>query len=69
VAVIERRIKELSIALEALSRINGYDASNHFTSVADLLHKAIQEAKEQQKRDQLDHFTPPTRTSDDDIPF
>jgi hypothetical protein len=67
--VIERRIKELSIALEALSRINGYDASNHFASVADLLHKAIQEAKEQQKRDQLDHFTPPTHTPDDDILF
>jgi hypothetical protein len=44
--VIERRIKELAIAMEALSRVNGYDATNHFTSVSDLMDKAIKEAKE-----------------------
>lgn len=42
--MIERRIKELSFALEALSRVNHYKALDHFDSVADLLKKAIDEA-------------------------
>ncbi len=62
--MIERRIKELAIALEALSRINGWAAENHFNGVSELLKKAIEEAKEP---------TPPpksiAKTEDDDIPF
>jgi hypothetical protein len=62
--VIERKIKELSIALEALSRINGFTATDHFGRVSDLLGEAIKEAKE--------YYTPypkPSVTDDDNIPF
>lgn len=66
--MIERRIKELSIALEALSRINGYAATVHSDHVSDLLTKAIQEAKEYYNKP-LD--IPPTApaNADNDIPF
>lgn len=74
--MIERRIKELSIALEALSRINGYDASNAFVNVSDLLGKAIQEAKEYANNTRPPQPPPApkpwgstTKTDDDDIPF
>lgn len=61
--VIERRIKELSIALEALSRIQGFDAMQHYNNISSLLGKAIDEAKEPYSR-------PPAPTRiDDDIPF
>lgn len=64
--MIERRIKELSIALEALSRIQGYMASCAFDNVGAMLTKLIDEAKEK-----------PTATNtqtnasnlDDEIPF
>lgn len=63
--MIERRIKELSIALEALSRIQGYTASCAFDNVGAMLTKLIDEAKEK-----------PTATNiqtnanlDDEIPF
>lgn len=70
--MIERRIKELSIALEALSRINGYEATNHFTSVTDLLGKAIQEAKEYANNTRPPPAPPapkPWGSNDDDYPF
>jgi hypothetical protein len=58
--VIERKIKELSIALEALSRINALEAE--FIRVNRLLDHAIHVAEEQNKADTA-------TTSDDDIPF
>lgn len=73
--MIERRIKELSIALEALSRINGYDASNHHVSVSDLLGKAIQEAKEYANNTRPPPTPPAPKPwgsdtkNNDDIPF
>lgn len=63
--MIERRIKELAIALEALSRIQA-DYSN-YSGVNDLLNKAIKEAQEQNER-----LTPPPSpqlNTADDIPF
>lgn len=42
--MIERRIKELSIALEALSRINHPDAGQLFNEVRDLLSDCLREA-------------------------
>jgi hypothetical protein len=61
--MIERRIKELAIAMEALSRINGYDATNHFNSVSALLDTAIKEAKE------FNPVTKPSITTNDDTHF
>lgn len=42
--MIERRIKELSIAFEALSRINDPDAANCIVGVSELLKSAIEQA-------------------------
>lgn len=69
--MIERKIKELSIALEALSRIQGYEVARHFSNVSDLLEKEIKTAQEQQKQDEIVETSPPkpSRTDDDDIPF
>lgn len=64
--MIERRIKELSIALEALSRVNHYKALDHFDSVSDLLKKAITEAEEPTPTVQP---TPQRTQLDDEIPF
>lgn len=64
--MIERKIKELSIALEALSRIQGYEATNHFTNISDLLGKAINEAKEYADNTRP---PPPLPHNDDDISF
>lgn len=63
--MIERKIKELSFALEALSRVNSYEGNAHLTDVSRLLSQAIAEAKEQTKeKDEA-----PKNISDDDIPF
>lgn len=60
--MIERRIKELSIALEALSRIHtGHD---QYRRIESLLDKAIDEAEEPQKP-----YTRPRTTTADEIPF
>jgi hypothetical protein len=65
--MIERKIKELSIALEALSRISGWTATGHFDEVSNLLGKTLKEAKEPPTPTE----PPPTqtKTDDDDIPF
>lgn len=61
--MIERKIKELSIAFEALSRINDPDAAQCIVGVSDLLKAAIGEA---QKEYNSLHTA---NTDDDDIPF
>jgi hypothetical protein len=66
--MIERKIKELSIAFEALSRINDPDAALCISDVAELLKHQIEQAKKENDWT----YTPPQRpsvTTDDDIPF
>jgi len=66
--MIERKIKELSIALEALSRINHPATSDLFGAIEQLLENAITEAHKE--NNPLHTYTPPqTPTPDDDIPF
>lgn len=60
-AVNHLGIKNLSIALEALSRINTYETYNCMNDVRRLLEKEIAEAESP--------TTPPTPNPDDDIPF
>lgn len=57
--MIERKIKELSIALEALSRINGAD--EYFNPIARLLQLAIVQAEKE--------YNPQPTNPNDDIPF
>lgn len=59
------RIKNLSIALEALSRINHPAAGNLFEAIEGLLDKAIHE----ERKTATPPARPATTTSDDDIPF
>lgn len=47
--LVERRIKELSFALEALSRVNSYLSSEMHSSVENLLIEEIEVAKREQK--------------------
>lgn len=64
----ETRIQRLSIALEALSRVNHYKTESHFGEVCELLDTAITEAKEkytQEAQPTRHHSTEP----DDEIPF
>ncbi len=70
--MIERRIKELSIALEALSRIHSYETSQAYSNIADLLTKLIEKASNDfiKEENPLQTFTPPTTLNvDDEIPF
>lgn len=68
--MIERRIKELSIALEALSRINRFDAAQAYDSVSELLATAIQMAKDSAHPEAARPQQPATpRGLDDEIPF
>lgn len=61
--MIERRIKELSIALEALSRIHtGHD---QYQRIESLLDKAIDEAQEMTPKP----YIRPRTTTDEEIPF
>lgn len=62
------RIKNLSIALEALSRINSYGASTSFYDVEKLLKVEIAELKKENERP-IPSARPATTTPDDDIPF
>lgn len=62
--MIERRIKELAIALEALSRVNTYSANAAMDEVQKLLDKTTEEAKEQTPQ-----IRPRTTTIDEEIPF
>lgn len=61
--MIERKIKELSIALEALSRVQGTDT--YSAQISSLLQHQIDEANKE------NHPLKPVHpsTSDDDIPF
>lgn len=59
-----RKIKELSIALEALSRINGADA--YFQQICSLLQNAIDA---QYKEDHPPKPAPTKILADDEIPF
>ena len=63
--MIERRIKDLSIALEALSRINHPRIDGAFESVESLLTTAI--AKAHEENHPLIKATP--TNLDNDIPF
>lgn len=65
--MIERKIKDLSIALEALTRVQGVE--DEFKSVRALLDQAITQAHEEYNP--LRTYTPPPQRPhlDDDIPF
>ena len=74
--MIERRIKELAIALEALSRINqNFTSSDWFEEVESLMGKLIQQAKKE--ADPALNTPPPPpppalwgkSNPDDNIPF
>ncbi len=72
--MIERRIKELSIALEALSRINRDDAAVLFNSIHSLLEAAVSQAQASiEQRANEAEATPKgkrvERDLDDEIPF
>ncbi len=45
--MIERRIKELAIALEALSRVNTPEGSEIYSDLVELMNKTIKEAQAQ----------------------
>lgn len=65
--MIERKIKELTIALEALSRINGYAFETMSRDIRECVDKHIETLKE-------DLNTPkpipaPAPTNNDEIPF
>ena len=65
--MIERKIKELSIAFEALSRINDPDAAQCMSDVSELLKHQIEQAK---KEDDWIYSVPLNAPkNDDDIPF
>jgi len=57
----ERKIKDLSIALEALSRINGYEFEKLSSRVRDLLDDLL--IKEEQAQPK------PSTDANDEIPF
>lgn len=62
------KIKDLSFALEALSRING--ASNLSYQVETLLQQAIEVAKKENEKEDEPETTPPkTPNLDDEIHF
>lgn len=72
--MIERRIKELSIALEALSRINHYNALRLFDDVTEQLRALVDQNKSKPKpvdmgdKVEVDAgWKPPN--PDDEIPF
>ena len=59
------RIKNLSISLEALSRINNEGSGSLYVAIETLLKGEIEEAHKEQNPLR----TVPTTTDDDDIPF
>ena len=60
-----REIKDLSIALEALSRINGYKFEGLSDRIQDLLSDLIKEEETKTEPEPLK----PSTTADDEIPF
>lgn len=66
--MVERKIKDLSFALEALSRVQGAD--EEYQSVKTLLNQAIAQAHEEYNP-LRPYMRPPSRPNldDDDIPF
>lgn len=69
--ITERRIKDLSIAFEALSRINGYAATELASQVEGILRKEIEFAGKRQDEQQPVEMTQTqvNRNIDDEIPF
>lgn len=63
--MIERRIKELSIAVETLSRVNTHAAYMAMTSIEALLKDLVKEAQ----KETITNPPHPTRIPNDDIPF
>jgi hypothetical protein len=61
------RIKNLSISLEALSRINNEGSGDLYVAIETLLKGEIDEAHKEQNPLKKVYAT--TTTSDDDIPF
>ncbi len=66
--MIERRIKELAIAMEAISRINHPASGNLFEAIEQLLDTAISEARKE-NNDRYRAQAQQAKTEDDDIPF
>lgn len=60
-------IKNYSIALEALSRINHPAAHQAFEAIEGLLSTSVSEARKEQHP--LVAYSAPAKTTDDDIPF
>lgn len=66
--MLERQIKELSIALEAISRLK--DESRMYDRIHDLLGETVEKLEEQHSVVVPTFKSPPqTSTNDDDIPF
>lgn len=63
--MLERQIKELSIALEAISRLK--DESRMYDRIHDLLGETVEKLEEQHR--DLTPPPPPSLKSNDDIPF
>ena len=67
--MIERKIKELSIAFEALSRINDPDAAQCMSDISELLKHQIEQAKKENDWTYTPQTPPKSYHPDDDIPF
>jgi hypothetical protein len=65
------RIRNLSIALEALSRVNGHTATELVSGVQEALMAEIKAYREEKEKEtQWPHLARPAKpTPDDDIPF
>jgi hypothetical protein len=61
------RIKNLSIALEALSRISGYAASSLYSEIAEALMAELKKYKKE--NEEAKPTVRPTKPSTDDISF
>lgn len=61
------RIKNLSISLEALSRINREGSSGLYIAIETLLNEELNEAYKENNPPRTTHTT--ATTTDDDIPF
>ena len=65
----ERQIKDLAIALEALSRISGYGARGVFNDVQLLLEKSIGAMQNWPPKAIEPETLPANKETDDEIPF
>lgn len=65
--MLERRIKELAIALEAISRLK--DESRMYDRIHDLLGETVEKLEDEHREVKPTQIPRPSITTDDDIPF